>query len=138
MILLDTNVISELMLAVPNPAVLAGLDQQLSDDLYICVITKAEIEWGIALLPEGKKKKRLANASSEVLAAFGNRCLVYDCETTLHYVAVAHCSRSSGRPMNVEDMQIAAIAKANGCTLATRNTTAFNFLPDLKLFNPWA
>ena len=138
MILLDTNVISELMLVSPNHAVLAWLDQQLDEDLYLCVITKAEIEWGISLLPEGKRKLRLTKAAAEVLAAFKGRCLVYDCEATPYYIAVANCSRTSGRPMSVEDMLIAAIAMANNCILATRNVTDFDFLPDLELINPWA
>ncbi len=137
MILLDTNVISELMLANPNQNVLSWLDQQLDEDLYICAITKAEIEWGIALLPDGRRKKRLSNAASEVLTAFSKRCLVYDCETTHQYVAIANCSRISGRPMTVEDMLIAAIAQANNYILATRNVSDFNFLPNLRLINPW-
>ena len=137
MILLDTNVISELMRVKPDPTALAWLDQQLDTDLYLCAVTKAEIEWGIALLPDGKRKWQLTKAAAEVLAAFEGRCLDYDCGATLHYVAIANCSQASGRPMSIEDMLIAAIAQANDCILATRNVTDFDFLPALGLVNPW-
>ena len=137
MILLDTNVISELMKAQPNPNVLAWTDQQLDTDLYFSSISKGEIEWGIALLPDGKRKQQLADATCEVFAMFDGRCLNYACDVSPFYVAIATYSKQIGRPMSVEDMLIAAVAQANQATLATRNTADFDFLPALVLINPW-
>ncbi len=137
MILLDTNVISELMKAQPNPNVLAWTDQQLDTDLYFSSISKGEIEWGIALLPDSKRKQQLADAACEVFAMFDGRCLNYTCDVSPFYVAIATYSKQIGRPMSVEDMLIAAIAQANQATLATRNTADFDFLPALVLINPW-
>ncbi len=137
MILLDTNVISELMKAEPNANVLAWVDEQLDTDLYFSSISKGEIEWGIALLPEGKRKHQLADAAKEIFAMFEERCLDYTCYASPFYVAIAAYSKEIGRPMSVEDMLIAAIARANHATLVTRNTVDFNFLPNLTLINPW-
>lgn len=136
MILLDTNIISELMKATPEPNVLAWADVQLDTDLYFSAITKAEVEWGIALLADGKRKQRLGEAAAEVFALFEGRCLDYACAVAPYYVAIALFSKQAGRPMSVEDMLIAAIAQANNATLATRNVTDFDFLPGLVLVNP--
>jgi predicted nucleic acid-binding protein len=137
MILLDTNVISELMKANPEPNVLAWTDQQLDTDLYFSAISKGEVEWGIALLADGKRKQQLADAASEIFALFEGRCLDYSCDVTSYYVAIAAFSKQAGHPMSVEDMLIAAVAQANDCVLATRNVTDFDFLPGLVLVNPW-
>lgn len=137
MILLDTNVISELMKAKPEPNVLAWADQQLDTDLYFSAISRGEVEWGIALLADGKRKQHLADAAVEVFAMFEGRCLDYACYVSSFYVAIAMYSKQVGRPMSVEDMLIAAVAQANGAVLATRNVTDFDFLPGLVLVNPW-
>ncbi|ESQ13100.1 MAG: type II toxin-antitoxin system VapC family toxin [Thiohalocapsa sp. PB-PSB1] len=137
MILLDTNVISELLRKEPEPAVLAWLDRQPDNDLYFCSVTKAELELGVAMLPDGRRKRQLAQAVTDALAEFEGRCLDYDCEATANYVAIASESRTHGRPMSVEDMLIAAIARTNECRLATRNTSDFDFLDSLEIENPW-
>jgi hypothetical protein len=137
MILLDTNVISELMKETPNVKVLAWTDQQLDTDLYFSAISKAEVEWGIALLADGKRKQHLADAAVEVFAMFEGRCLDYTCRVAPFYVAIALYSKQVGRPMSVEDMLIAAVAQANDAVLATRNVADFDFLPELALVNPW-
>ena len=137
MVLLDTNVISELMKTRPEPKVLHWLDQQFDADLYMSVVSKAEIELGIAQLPEGKRKQNLAAAAFEVLDAFEGRCLDYACAASAHYVQIAAASKAVGRPMSIEDMLIAAIAQANRCVLVTRNVSDFAFLPGLEVVNPW-
>lgn len=137
MILLDTNVISELMKEKPEPRVLEWADQQLDMDLYFSAISKAEVEWGIALLVDGKRKRKLAEAATAVFALFEGRCLEYGCHATACYVGIAAASKQVGRPMSVEDMMIATLAQANDCVLATRNVTDFDFLPGLVLVNPW-
>ncbi len=137
MILLDTNVLSELMKTQPNDAVLQWVDQQLDMDLYFSVISKAEIEWGIALLADGQRKRQLTQAAMEVFDLFAGRCLDYDCSVSAYYVEIATYSKQIGRPMSVEDRLIAAIAQANNAILATRNSVDFDFLPKLSLINPW-
>jgi predicted nucleic acid-binding protein len=136
-ILLDTNVLSELMRAHPSPNVIRWLDAQADADLYISVISKTEIQLGISRLPNGKRKIGLSAAADELLAEFRERCVELPCSATPFYVRVAEASRSLGRPMSIEDMQIAAIAMYHSAVLATRNVRDFSFLPDLKLQNPW-
>ena len=121
MILLDTNVLSEWMKPYPEPAVIAWLDQQREPMLFMPAIAKLEIESGIAMLPEGKRKRSLAVAAELIFDAFSERCLPLDCAAAAHYAQIILCSKVSGRPVSVEDAQIAAIAVANGLVLATRN-----------------
>jgi len=138
MILLDTNVLSELMRSQPNRSVLAWVDAQEEAELYICAISKAEIAWGIGLLKAGKQQQNLQGAADKIFDLFATRCLVYGCETALYYTKIALHARQSGRPMTVEDMMIAAIAREHNAVLATRNIKDFESLPSLQLFNPWA
>lgn len=137
MILLDTNVVSELMRPGPNPSVVAWLDDQFESRLFLPVIAKAEIELGIALLPKGKRKKALQRAADEIFAVFIDRCLSLDCDAASHYAQIVATARKAGRPISVEDAQIAAIAQQNNLALATRNLTDFNFVENLALINPW-
>lgn len=137
MILLDTNVISELMKATPAASVLAWVDSQITTDLHICAISKAEIEWGIGLLENGKRKQQLQQAAAAMFDLFTGRCLDYSCKAASYYADIALSAKRQGRPMSVEDMMIAAVAQAQNGLLVTRNTKDFEFLPDIRLFNPW-
>ena len=137
MILLDTNILSEWMRPAPDPVVITWLDRQPEKDLFLPAIAKAEIETGIARLPEGRRKTSLALSAQVILDSFADRCLALDCAATIHYAQALALSKTFGRPMAVEDAQIAAIAVANGLTLATRNTSDFDFLDTLSLLNPW-
>lgn len=137
MILLDTNVLSELMRPQPNPGVLNWLDQQPEQQLFLPAIAKAEIETGIAILPDGRRKHALTLAATLLLDAFSERCLPLDCNTTTHYANILAHARKRGRPISVEDAQIAAIAITNKLTLATRNSADFAVLDQLPLVNPW-
>jgi predicted nucleic acid-binding protein len=135
MILLDTNVVSEWMRPRPNPRVLAWLDDQRRDRLFLCAVTRAEIETG--LLSEGQRKTALRSAAHIVFQEFAQRCLALDCDCATRYADVLAESRRMGRPISVEDAQIAAIALHRGCELATRNVADFEFLGRLSLTNPW-
>jgi predicted nucleic acid-binding protein len=137
MILLDTNIISELMRQEPNATVIEWLDEQFSHDLYLPAIVKAEIEMGIAILNNGKRKQALLQVAELVFMSFTSRCLSFDGETATHYAKIIAFTKEQGRPMSVEDAQIGAIAVQNSALLATRNTTDFDFLENLNLINPW-
>lgn len=137
MILLDTNVISEWMRPAPDSRVIAWLDGWPVGQLFVPAIAKAEIEAGIALLPEGKRRAALNQAAEVIFAEFSGRCLPLDCDCAAQYASILAVSRRAGRPMTVEDAQIAAIAYRHGMTLATRNLSDFDCLKDLELIDPW-
>lgn len=137
MILLDTNVVSEMMKAVPEPDVVRWLDHQVVMNVFISSITKAEIELGIGLLPGGKRKKALEDAAADMFDEFESRCLAFDCSVSTCYSRIVAQNSRLGRPISVEDAQIAAIAISHDCPLATRNTRDFDSIAELKLINPW-
>ena len=137
MILLDTNVISEWMKTAPDPRVLSWLDSRPAGHFFLPAIAKAEIEAGISLLPDGKRKTALHNAAAEIFQEFSVRCLTFDCDSAAEYARILSLCRSAGRPISVEDAQIAAIAYRNSLTLATRNVSDFECLQDLGLIDPW-
>lgn len=137
MILLDTNVLSELMTAKPDEHVIRWVDAQYSTSLHICAITRAEIELGILLLPESKRKKQLTDAANEMFYDFSGRCLSFDESAAIEYANLVKQRRNKGRPISVEDGQIAAIAIANRLLLATRNVRDFEEISELNILNPW-
>lgn len=138
MILLDTNVLSELMRQVPNPSVVSWLDGHPSDAIWISAITRAEIELGIALLPEGRRKKVLQSKAEALFHEdFANRCLSFDATAASHYGRIVAARTHMGKPISVEDAQIAAIAITHRLTLATRNIADFDSIEALATLNPW-
>lgn len=138
MILLDTNILSELMKLAPNRSVIEWLDEQFSTDLFICAITRAEIELGISLLPEGRRKINLSVAVKEVFGWFSDRCLPFNEAAAIKYANLVKIRTEIGRPISVEDAQIAAIALVHDLTLATRNTSDFENIAELRVINPWS
>ena len=137
MILIDTNILSEPMRPSPNKRVISWLDQQIVTDLFICAITKAEIELGIALLPESKKKQSLFAAAQEIFNSFSDRCLAFGATEASIYAEIIAATRKKGRTMSVEDALIAAVAVSNDFTLATRNIKDFKSITALPLINPF-
>ena len=137
MILLDTNVLSELMKPAPELTVVQWLDAQLDSQVFLPAITKAEIELGIALLPNGKRKDTFTQLADTLFDEFRDRILPFDAGAASCYANLVATARKAGRTISVEDAQIAAITQANRLTLATRNTKDFEFIPDLLLINPW-
>jgi hypothetical protein len=136
-ILLDTNVLSELMKPAPELMVVQWLDAQLDSEVFLPAITKAEIELGIALLPNGKRKDTFTQLAGALFDEFRDRILPFDTGAASCYANLVATARKTGRIISVEDAQIAAITQANRLTLATRNTKDFEFIPDLLLINPW-
>lgn len=137
MILLDTNIISELMKAAIDPNVKNWMNQQDVLQLYISTVTIAEIAYGINVLPEGKRRNSLEKAFNNVVReAFEYRIFTFD-EVSAHlYRIIMGQRRTLGKPMSMADGQIAAIAKAHNCTLATRNTDDFGAC-EIELVNPF-
>ena len=137
MILLDTNVLSEPMRPQPSTKVVNWLDEQPVSELYISSITLAEIELGLALLPDGKRKQALFSAAREMLKKFSGRCLSFGEDEASIYAQILADSRRKGRTITVEDGQIAAVALSNNLVLATRNVKDFEIINSLKTINPF-
>lgn len=139
MILLDTNVLSELMRPMPDPNVVRWLDVWPEWDVWISAVTVAEIRLGISLLPAGKQKALLLDIAEQVFQEdFHDRCLPFDCEAAGEYALIVAERNRQGHPISVEDAQIAAIARTAALTLATRNTKDFSGITGLELIDPWA
>ncbi|WP_245603478.1 type II toxin-antitoxin system VapC family toxin [Salinispora cortesiana] len=136
MIVLDTNVVSELMRAQPAPAVLAWIQQSSSAGLYTTAVTVAEIRYGIARLPEGQRRESLHQAANEIFAAFPRQVLPFDLAAAGAYAGVVAGRERLGQPINGFDAQIAAICRAQAATLATRNTKDFADT-GIDVLDPW-
>ncbi len=138
MILLDTNVLSEVMRAKPAPQVLAWMDSLHPTTVYVCSITEAEMLLGVALLPNGKRRSTLATQVGTLFTThFHQRCLPFDSRAASHYAQIVSHRQRIGRPISTEDAQIAAIAVNHGHRLATRNVADFADIEALSIINPW-
>jgi len=136
MIVLDTNVVSELMRATPAPAVRAWLRRTSSTGLYTTAVTVAEIRYGIARLPDGRRKHDLNQAANEIFAAFPRQVLPFDLAAATAYADVVAGREGDGNPISGFDGQIAAICRSQAATLATRNTKDF-IDTGISLIDPW-
>ena len=137
MIVLDSNVVSELMKPVISPAVIAWMSGQTAVELFTTTITVAEILYGVEIAPKGKRRDQLLEQAEATFAQdFAGRILSFDESAARMYGLIASARRSRGRPISVPDAQIAAIARAQGATLATRNTDDFEGC-GVRLVNPW-
>ena len=126
MIILDTNVLSELMRPKPSPQVAAWVAKQPAAELFTTSITEAEIFYGIELLPKSKRREGLLAAAEAMFAEdFGGRICGFDSEAARVFSRIAAHRRASGRPISHADAQIAAIARARGARLATHNVADF-------------
>jgi predicted nucleic acid-binding protein len=137
MIILDTNIVSEMMKESPDQTVANWFKSQDNDHLYITVLTVAEIKYGISLLPEGKRRETLnADASHMFNSVFKNKILPFDYDAAYHYPLAHQHRKAVGKTMTVMDAELAAICKSNNAILATRNTRDFTDTP-IKLANPF-
>jgi toxin FitB len=135
-IIVDTNVISELMRPAPEPAVLDWLHRRTSGDLYTTAITAAEVRYGIARLPAGRRKDELLRTADEVFGAFPDQVLPFDLAAAHEYADIVADRERAGTPIDGFDGQIAAICRVNGAQLATRNTRDFDSV-GILLTDPW-
>lgn len=137
MIILDTNVVSELMKPSPHAAVTNWLGRQPRHDLSTTSITKAEILYGIARLPDGRRKTGLAADAERMFRDdFPLPLFAFDDAAAGRYAGILDARRRAGRPMTTLDAQIAAIALAANAAVATRNVSDFEGC-GLNLVDPW-
>jgi len=136
-IVLDTNVISELMRPEPHPGVLAWVAAQPRALLYTTHINQAEILYGIAALPEGRRRASLASAAEAMFAEeFAGRMLPFGAAAAARYPGIVLARRRAGIPIEGFDALIAATALAAGASVATRDTGGFSGC-GLALIDPW-
>lgn len=136
MIVLDTNVISEAMRPEPHPAVLAWLNEQVAETLYLPAITLAELLFGIAALSTGKRKDMLTKILEGLLQLFGDRVLPFDTDAARQYAELAITARTGGRGFPTPDGYIAAIAASRGFAVASRDTAPYK-AAGVSVINPW-
>ena len=137
MIVLDTNVISEMMLPRPEPKVSAWLDMQPEENLWTTSIVIAELVSGIDRMPAGRKQTALREAIEGMIAGdFRGQILQFDVPAARCYGRILATRQQMGRPITQMDALIAATSLANGATLATRNTSDFENC-GVQLVNPW-
>jgi predicted nucleic acid-binding protein len=136
MIVLDTNVVSEAMKPEPYPPVRIWLNNQVAQTLYLSSVSLAELLFGIAALPAGKRKNRLADALDGLLKLFEHRVLAFDTDAARRYAELAVTAKNEGRGCPLPDGYIAAIAAAQGFKVATRDTAPFEAV-GVPVINPW-
>ncbi len=137
MILLDTNVISEVMKVVPSAHVLKWLNDQSSSAVHVSAVTVGEITYGLRILPDGRRRHQLQEKFEQFIAlAFAQRVLGYDEAAARLYGEIMGLRKELGRPMSVPDGQMAAIARCHGLSVATRNAGDFEDC-GVDLLNPF-
>ena len=138
MIVLDTNVVSALMRREIDHTVVAWLDDQPPESVWTTAVAVFEIRFGLGILADGQRRRRLEDAFEHVLADdFEGRVLAFEQAAAQEAASVAERRRQAGRPVEIRDAQIAGIVAARRATLATRNTRHFDEL-GIALIDPWA
>jgi len=135
-IVLDTNVLSELMRHAPAPAVIDWFDRQSRAGLFTTSITRAEVFYGLGILPPSQRREHLTAQARKAFALFAGRILPFDDDAADAFAVIAAARRQAGRPISQSDAQIAAIAQSRGSALATRNIADFADC-GLRLVDPW-
>jgi predicted nucleic acid-binding protein len=137
MILLDTNVISEPLRVSPDPQVVAWLDGQPLETLFLSVVTVAELRVGVAHLPAGNRREGLRKRlETQVLPSFAGRILSFDLAATQAYADLMEKAQAAGLAIGMADGYIAAIVRSNSMMVATRDTSPFE-AAGVSVINPW-
>ena len=137
MIILDTNVVSEPLNPVPEPAVLAWLDAQDPGTLYLTTVNLAELFAGIETMPVGRRRTELAQAlTGQMMPLFEGRILAFDRLAAEAFARINASAQAAGNPISFADGAIAAIASAHGFMVATRNVRDFKGT-GVEILNPW-
>jgi predicted nucleic acid-binding protein len=135
-IVLDTNVVSEMMKPEPHSAVRNWLNGQAAETLHLPSVALAEILFGIAALPVGKRRSRLAQAVDGLMELFSGRILPFDAEAARRFAELAVNARSKGRAFSTADGYIAAIAASRGFVVASRDTAPY-VAAGMAVIDPW-
>jgi predicted nucleic acid-binding protein len=136
-IIADTNVVSEFMRTTPDPVVLAWAAGIAPAGLGVTVVTVEEIERGVRLLAQGRRRRELERQWAGLLESFASQVAVYDVAAARETAALLVAARAAGRPMSLADAQIAGICLSGGHSLATRNTQDFAGVAGLTVTNPF-
>src|ERR1700683_779361 len=136
MIVVDTNVVSELRRPSPSVRVLDWLRDQPGRELYTSAVTVAEVLHGIERLPAGRRREELRSAAAGVFVAFADQVLAFDLAAAGEYALVVSHRERLGMPVEGLDAQIAAICRVHGAALATRNVSEFRET-GIEVINPW-
>ena len=135
--LLDTNVVSELLRPSPDPAVERWVAKRPAAELYFSAVGEAELRYGVAILPAGRRRDALALAIEAILREdFGGRIPPFDSDAAREYAEIASARRAAGRTVAPVDCQIAAIARSRGMAVATRNVRDFGDI-GVEVVDPW-
>jgi predicted nucleic acid-binding protein len=137
MIILDTNVVSELMRPEPAPQVATWIRSRDGRELCTTVITLAEIRYGIARLPEGRRKRVLLDTADDIFRTFSDQILPVDEAAAQQYAIIASVRERAGKPILGFDALIAAVCRSRSAALATRNLPDFDGV-GIEVIDPWA
>jgi toxin FitB len=137
LIVLDTNVVSELMRKVPAPGVVRWVDAFNPADVFMTAVTAAELMYGVARLPEGRRKQDLSVKVGVLLAEdFADQVLAFDGLAAVHYADIVTLRERAGQPISMADAQTAAICRQWAADVATRNVADF-INTGIRVVNPW-
>lgn len=138
MLVADTNVLSELMRPAPDTVISSWVAERMTSSLYLTAISEAELRFGLAIMPPGRRRDGLAEGLERMLrTGFANRILPFDSAAASAYAEIAAARRTMGRPMPEADCQIAAIARSRDMAVVTRNVQDF-VDATVEVINPWA
>ncbi len=138
MIVLDTNVVSEMMRRAPDPGVVRWVDAFAVADVFVTAVTAAELMYGAARLPEGRRKQELVAKVGVLIAEdFKGQVLPFDGLAAVDYADIVASRERDGRPISMADAQIAAICRCYGAALATRNVADFQEV-GIHVVDPWS
>ena len=137
MIVLDTNVVSELTRLAPSSAVVGWVERQAAFDLFLTAVTEAELRYGVEILPAGRRRNAILTEVEGVIGEdFAGRILPFDTDAARSYAAIAAARRAAGNSISQADCQIAAIARSRGAAVATRDAGGFSGC-GIEVINPW-
>ena len=137
MIILDTNVVSELMRSDADAQVMAWVDRHPGDQVFITAVTAAELLYGVTRLPDGRRKQVLVTKVRDLIVEdFDDQVLPFSSDSAHHYAEIIASRERSGKPISMADAQIAAICRQYDLALGTRNTKDFADT-GIRVLNPW-